>query len=403
MRKHSDMGPSAADRWMTCTASVQAIRELAERGAVPPRSDEDEGSAAEGTVAHAVREEALRTGSSPFDQVGRKITIGKHAIVVDEQMADDLVAGIDWLREQLDDIEVELQVRLDPWMPNQIGTLDAGGVARQGLLISNDFKYGIGNIVEAYENRQGRLYALGLWHRLGRPPVDGVLLVIDQPRRGGMKFWKCTVDDLLTFGDEVSATYLQIATGDVEFKPSAKACRYCPVKDTQDGCAAYDKFYANLLEEARSPLWGLIGGPRFLDPDRMHPAKRWDLVRHANEIKNWLDMLSAKSLDAALCGSPDPGSKAVDGKRGPRKITDPVAADRILFDALGTDAYQPIKLIGITEIERKLKPGIRKVGNPEAWNDLLAIIEQDDAKPVLADADDPREVYGSMVDLFDDL
>lgn len=387
---------------MTCTASVSAIRELRSRGAMPARDDAD-GSAAEGTVAHEVRETALRTGTSPFDQIGRKLTVDGHSYVVDEHMADHLVAGIDWLREQLEEIEVELRVRLDPWMPNQIGTLDAGGQPTFDLMLINDFKYGIGNYVEAERNKQVMLYALGYWHRLGRPDVGKVLITIDQPRRGGMRFWETDLEELRAFGDEVSAVYLRIATGDVEYQASPSACRWCPMKDSDVGCAAYDEMFLRLFRESLDPLTELLGAPRLRNPEHISPDLRRSIVQLGTPMKAWLDGIKKATVGDLLNGASFDGIKLVRERGGSRKYGDEARAATILMSALGLDAYQPAKLIGVTDAEKLLKPGVRKQGHPEAWAELTDLFDYGEDVLSAVPDDDPRPALIDLADEFDDL
>lgn len=401
MTKHTDMGPSGAARWMTCTASVPAIRDLRDRDALPER--EDAGEMAEGTAAHEVRETALKTGSSPFSQVGRVITIGKHTITVDEHMADHLVAGIDWLREQADDFDVELRVKLDPWMPNQIGTLDAGAHLITNVLLINDFKYGVGNPVYAENNKQVMLYALGYWHYLGRPNVDQVLISIDQPRRGGMKFWACTLDDLRDFGAEVSKVYLKIHTGDVEFKPSPEACQWCPVKDSLQGCAAYDEMFLELFKASLDPVADLLGEDKLRNPDHIDPELRVKIIDLAVDMKNWIDTIRTKTRETIMSGGQYPGIKLIKERNGKRSYSDEQRAASVLVNALGVDAFQPAKLIGITEAEKRLKPGVKKEGHPAAWAAISELLEHDDPVLAVVPEGDPRPPFIDYADEFDDL
>lgn len=402
MGAHAEFGPSAADRWMVCTASSDLIRRLRASGEIPP--DESSRFAAEGTAAHEIRERCLLNGTDPQDYLGEVLHADGYEFTVDEDMADALVPGIDWLRERLDHIDVEVRVRLDPWLPGQFGTMDSGGVFGDTLLVC-DFKYGAGVDVAAEGNRQMRFYALGYWHFLGRPAVKKVLMVIDQPRMGGLKFWEITLDELTAFGDEAAQVFLDIKAGRTEFHPSEKGCKWCPAKNTEGGCPAYNRWmldlYANAFDDEDAFSRG--AEPTFEHPDRITPERRWWIVRHAELARAWLAKLHEDSLRAALNGKPDPGSKAVVGRRGKRFLTDEKLAGDVLFDALGIDAYEPLELIGITEIEKRLKPGRRKPGYPEAWTKIQGIVDQAEGKPILVDASDERDAITPIVDQFDDL
>ena len=60
------LGASSAARWMNCPGSVQLAESL-------PEQDTTTKYAAEGTVAHALAELALRMGVDPVMYVGKKI------------------------------------------------------------------------------------------------------------------------------------------------------------------------------------------------------------------------------------------------------------------------------------------------------------------------------------------
>lgn len=400
---HAKLGPSGADRWMTCTASVALIDRLTRAGDIPERDSSI--YAAEGTVAHTIRENSLGLGVEAHSFIGQKMTADGFEFEVDEDMADHIQPGVDWLREMLPKIDIEIRVRLDPWLPGQFGTMDSGGIYVAGdALIVDDFKYGAGEPVSAIDNRQMRLYALGYWHHIGRPKVKKVLMVIDQPRAGGMKFWEITLDELLAFGREAADAYLRIKTGNVEFKPTVKGCRWCPVKRTRGGCPEYNREMHTIFAEAfAEEYFDLTGGPFFLDAGRITPEQRGRIALHADEAKKWIDKLCADSLAQAVEGDPDPRTKAVQGKRGARKISDTERAGEILFGALGMEAYKPLELIPLGEMEKRLKPSTRKPGHPEAWKLLEEMMAYGPAKPVLASEDDERAPYVPLADEFDDL
>lgn len=395
---HAKLGPSAADRWMTCTSSVALIDSLTEAGRI--KHDDSSIFAAEGTVAHEVRELCLSVGLDPHNFIGHVMSADGYTFTVDENMAAHLQPGIDWIREMTDSPDVEIRVDLGTWLPGQFGTCDTGWLVTTSLrstLYVSDLKYGMGENVDAVGNRQIRLYALGYWAHLGFPDVDEVVLHIDQPRKGGQKFWDISMADLLAFADEVKAAYEAILTGNTTFAPGTKACRWCPVKEV--GCPARDEWLLNLIADDHSAFDGPV--PKF--PSPITPARRWQILRHADDIRKWLTSLYEDSLHDALAGNPDPGSKVVEGDMGDRFFTDPEAAKNILVRALGRHAFKPRQIIGITEIEKHLKPGKKKQGNPQAWEALNELVDRPSGKPRLVPAEHPKPALEPVSDDdFDD-
>ena len=392
---HAKLGPSGADRWCQCTASVDLIDRLIEDGKVA--LDSTSVYAAEGTVAHEIREMCLNLGLDPHHFVGRVMSADGFTFTVGEDMASHLQTGIDWVREMTQAPDVEIRVDLSHWLPGQFGTCDTGWISG-GTLYVSDLKYGQGENVEAVGNRQIRIYALGYWAYKGFPHIDRVVLNIDQPRAGGMKFWEISADELFAFAkDEVVPAFAAIDSGETSFAPGSKACRWCPVKGV--GCPARDQWVLDMI--ATDPDAFNDDEPRF--PSVITPERRWHIVRHAKDIREWLAKLHDDSLTDALAGNPDPGSKAVEGDLGDRCFTDQEAAKLILVGALGRHAFKPRQIIGITDIEKHLKPGKKKQGNPEAWEALMELVTRAPGKPKLVSEDHPKQSISVDMDDFDDL
>jgi hypothetical protein len=427
---HARLGPSASARWMTCTASVRFVEELRFGGKVP--EDESSPWAAEGTVAHQIRAESLELGLDPHDFVGQFLHADGHTFQVTEEMAEYLLPGIDWVREQSDELHIETRVDLSSWLPGQFGTIDAGWLNTTSILTLgvSDLKFGM-MWVGAEANPQQMIYLLGLWDHLGRPEVERCLINIDQPRafgnseipeelrnvvqyndededisETGMKFWSLSFDDLLKFGERLRHVYNDIMTGQTKFAPSVKACTYCPARDANAksgylGCPAYNQWMMDIMLGAidfRNPY-----GPEMPDPVTFDAAKRYQIVRNSKAFIKWLGQLYGASMDAALAGNPDPGSKAVIGRRGHRFYKDEEAAKRVMVGAVGRAAFKPRTLIGITEAEKLLKPGRKKQGHPKAWVALQELLDQPAGKPVLVAVDDERQAIMPDDDEFDDL
>lgn len=420
MAAHAKLGPSSADRWMVCLPSVAFIDLLvgfgfAELGGSSVYADE-------GTAAHEVRELCLTLGLDPEHFLGMKIYVNGAPYEVTLGMCNFLQPGIDWIRTHTMSPDVEIRVNLSPWLPGQFGTMDGGWVTGDTLYAS-DLKYGQGEAVSAEDNRQQKLYALGYWHYLGRPAaVKKVVVCIDQPRAGGLKFWECSIEELIAFGEECAEVFVKLeeiyaqaediltvedfyARFKNSFQVTQKGCRWCKAKEPSRngaymGCPARNNFYTELFQ---GQFDDLDAEPVFPDPASFDAAKRYHIVRHAADAKKWLAAMHEASLAAALDGNPDPGSKAVTGQRGNRYFTDIVQVEVLLESALGLGAYKPKQLIGITDAEAALKPGRKKPGNKGVWEKLLALVDQPDGKPILVPAEDDRDAVKPLADMFDDL
>ena len=433
MAVHARLSPSGADRFMICTASVQLIEMLIARGELRESDMEGEVAeqiseeeiitqnvdqyqdvvldprresttfSAEGTVMHDIRANCLALDLDPHNFVGLTMSADGYSFTIDDDMADHLVEGIDWIRERAENPAVERKVSLNEWLPGNYGFCDTywldkvRGKSEAYDLYVSDFKFGIGEPVAAINNRQLRLYALGAWAELGFPKIRNVILNIDQPRAGGMKFWDnetpgnpLTFEKLMEFADEVRRVYARIEAGNVEFAPNSKSCRWCPVRKTSRGCNAFNLWMTSMIGSAVMDL--SVENPKFTDPAQMSRARRYYIVSQASKIREWLAKLHEESLNAAVAGDPDPGSKAIDGS-GRRYFTDEEKAAQIVEKALGEAAFKPKVLIGFTEIDKTMKPGRKKEGHPQAYADLLKLVGTKDGKPKLVPADHPAPAF----------
>lgn len=419
MAVHARLSPSGADRWMICSASVQLIQMLIERGelresdlegevaeqtseeeilaqqfdryqnvALDPTRESTEFSA-EGTVLHDVRANCLALDLDPHNFVGLTLSADGYSFTIDDDMADRLVEGIDWIRERATNPAIERKVNLNEWLPGNYGFCDTYWLDKKTLYVS-DFKNGIGEPVAALNNRQLRLYALGAWAELGFPEIKKIVLNIDQPRAGGMKLWEITFAELMEFANEVRRVYARIEAGNVEFAPNSKSCRWCPVRKTSRGCNAFNLWMTRMIGSAVMDL--SVENPKFTDPAQMSRARRYYIVSQAAKIREWLAKLHEESLNAAVAGDPDPGSKAIDGS-GRRYFTDEEKAAQIVEKALGEAAFKPKALICFTEIDKTMKPGRKKEGHPQAYADLLKLVATKDGKPKLVPADHPAPAF----------
>src|SRR5690625_5897994 len=118
---------------------------------------------------------------------------------------------------------------MDTWIPDQFGTVDTL-IVRPDLIIVNDFKGGRGVVVDADNNLQMMLYALGAWDQIARHKTEATdfLLVIDQPRvRGQGSEWRTTLRELLIFAEKAAAAALRTLDPNAELVPSIGGCRFC--------------------------------------------------------------------------------------------------------------------------------------------------------------------------------
>jgi len=202
---HSIFGPSSSAMWLYCSGSL--IANLLEPGG---------GSyeAAEGTVAHGIAEEWLKSGKRPRHRVGtvervtEKDQNGKEVhydVLITWTMLDHVQEYVDWCQMLPGDHFTETRVYFSEYMPipNQGGTADHAA-CEPGLLTVTDFKYGKGVEVTVVENTQGMLYALGFFLKYDHLyHFERIVIRICQPRMYNWGEWEISRAQLLAFAEFV--------------------------------------------------------------------------------------------------------------------------------------------------------------------------------------------------------
>lgn len=236
---HSVYSPSASEMTMTCEDSLW-LNVVAD--------DVQTYEAAEGTVAHALGEEWVKTDVRPDASIGLIDIVGDFEIEITEEMLDfvgDFHAlcqeAKEWAEYWASEQHVDIS-KLTP-IPDQGGTADFIAFRWQHMTII-DLKYGK-DPVFARENKQLRVYALGVffeWDWLYN--FQTIEIVICQPRvAGGITTWTITREELLAFADFAKEAWARTwqPREKLTRTPSTKGCRWCKVRAT---CPALYLFMA---------------------------------------------------------------------------------------------------------------------------------------------------------------
>lgn len=384
MAAHARLSPSSADRWMVCPGSV------AKSDKYP---NEETEFAAEGTVFHALAEDALLFGVNPRQFIGQKRQQGEFEFEITEEMVEHLEPGLDRLADLGGKLYIETKVDLGHWLPGQFGTLDVG-IIRPDEIVIFDWKYGQGVSVSPVDNTQLKIYALGFWENIAQHVTKATKfrIMIWQPRipMGGGE-WTTTLEELLAFGEEVRAAGVETYKENAPLVASEKGCYWCPAKND---CAAFAEYNLDLLGIHLDDLDALIEGGEDMplpDDDSLTPEQRTYIIRHTKMITGWLDGLHARVLTDYQHGRPTPGMKAVSGRRPARAFTDVDTVVPIIKQYI--DDPFTHKLMSPAQVE--------KVAGKRAMSELEEHIQQGDAKPVLVSEADPRPALPPIVDLLD--
>lgn len=395
---HATLSPSGAERWSTCPASVQL-----EAGYPDSSSD----YADEGTAAHAVAEMALREGKDAMAYKGRRIPVraGK-TVEVTADMATEVQKYIDYVRDVAAGHELLLEQRLgiSRWVPEAFGTSDAVILREDGELHICDLKFGRGVKVDAEENKQMILYALGALDQFAvLMDFERVRMTIHQPRLNHVSEWAITVDELRERGARLKEAadraylYVDSETPPVpsDFGPSEKACRFCKAR-AKCPAAAAEVVVTVSRNIAATPDDFEVVPPQgdLAAPDL------GVLMGRVDEIEAWCKAVRAETERRLLLGEAVDGFKLVLGRAGPRKWTSEQEAEELLKAMrLKSDEMYDKKVISPTTAEKLLKD------TPRRWAKAQALITKSEGSPSVAPASDKRPalVIKPAADDFDDV
>lgn len=383
---HSCFAPSASAMWLGCPGSL--IPNLL--------ADDDSGyEAAEGTVAHEIGEQWLKTGKKPKHRIGEvaKITNGMGTVFeveITHTMLDFVEQYVDWCRMLPGHHHVEVRVDFSPLtpIPNQRGTSDHIACTSKRLTVT-DLKYGTGVQVFAEKNTQGLLYAYGAflefddWYEF-----EEIEIRICQPRLDHFDIYLVTREQLLSFGEYVKRRAVLAWKLDAPRKPSAKACQWCRVKANcgaiakmQEDLAVYASFEEgeDVMEDEITDLKARIDTGKFRLT--MRPAAELSVAQMAHMLKYrrlseiWWNTLADRLTELAQGGTEVPGYKLVEGRSNRKYISDSAAVERYEELGLSVDEMFNAEVITLTAAEDVL----RKKGHKR--KDIPALLDRIVYKP----------------------
>ncbi|WP_262931482.1 DUF2800 domain-containing protein [Escherichia coli] len=405
---HALLSPSGAKKWLSCAASLACEKDI------PNTSGK---AAVLGTAMHTIAEMHLNqyikgtalplereVGAYVLDegkgQIKALISPMKGAVLITADMIEQVRKYTDYCKAIIDvatyaklEMRVNLTEVLHPGYihsPNgrqeeiqTFGTADLVAVQElantdEHMLIIGDLKTGR-HRVEAKENKQLMLYALGVYRRLKRRyNITTVRLVIFQPYAGGASEWDISVEGMELFAkfaqkrallalDAYSRGKKNLKASD--FKPSVDGCQWCRFSEQ---CAARTKTVNAVLAEELEDDCALELTPEQLVAE----YEKLPLLRqHIDKVE--------KAMAAALhSGKKVPGYKLVEGHPGNRAWKDTDA----VFEKYGT-MLQKVVLMTPTEAVKIV---------PE--EELKDFITRKPGAPCVATADDKRPEWNQVTE-----
>lgn len=380
-RDHALLGPSSAYQWTACTPSARLSEGI---------PDTESEAAGEGTLAHELAELKLRNYFYSVDFGKRKLAAAvkklKENLLWDDEMmgyTDDYldyvrVAALSFPTEPT--VAIEKKVDISEYVPECFGTADClliGG----GVIHVIDFKYGKSpsGRVEAENNLQMQLYALGAWtasRMLYR--VDRVRMSIVQPRLpDGITEWEIPLEKLLETGEWIRERAQLAWKGEGEYHPDEKTCRFCRAKGR---CRARAE---KNIELAFAPAKGKL-------PPLITNEEMGKYLLQGQDVAKWLSDLEDCALRECLAGRQVPGWKAVEG-RSTRKWTDMDAAfGRLVESGIDEAVLWERKPLTLAQVEKI-------VGKKDFAECVGGYVVKEPGKPALVQENDKRPAVTNRV------
>lgn len=359
---------------MNCPGSVQAEDEFLK---AHPETETTSVFAEEGSRAHEVAEQTLNVmrdephmSASMFEG---QVVRGE---VVSTEMCDYVQEYVDYICDISNDenavILVEERVSLEPVVPGGFGTCDVILMDKDGINIV-DLKYGKGVRVDATNNTQLMLYALGFVLESRAiydfPDEMKVILHIAQPRLHHFDTWGITVADLLLWGNDVAAMAQAALQPNAPRIAGDSQCRWCKAKPN---CRALQQHTEKVIGADFDELESIA------DIETLTRSEMRRILDGAGLITDYIKAVREHAFREIIAGKPFDGYKVVEG-RSNRKWK-PEAEDE-LVKHLGDDAYSK-KLLGVTEASKKLGKDV-----------VAPLLTKPRGAPTLAPESDKRDSY----------
>ena len=360
MSDHAVLSASGAHRWLNCLPSARLELEFV---------NNESSAAAEGTAAHALCEHKLKKALHMRSK--RPVSVYNS-----DEMEEHSDAYVEFVMEQLElakqsctDPLILIEQRLDfsCYVPHGFGTGDCIIIADKKLHII-DFKYGMGVLVDAVDNPQMKLYALGaleIYDSLY--DIEEVSMTIFQPRRENVSTWTIRVEDLKDWAEkELKPRAKKAYDGEGEYLPG-EWCTFC---------RAAVKCRARAEEKLK------LAQSEFKLPPLLTDSEIEEVLSKLSDLTKWANEIIAYATDAAVNhGKEWHGFKVVEG-RSVRKFKDEDAVAEVAKANGYKDIFRQ-SLITLTEMERLM-------GKAKFEKILGDLIYKPPGKPTLVPLSDKR-------------
>jgi hypothetical protein len=368
---HARLSASSAHRWLACPGSVAA----------GTGKNSSSIYAAAGTFAHEIGAACLADASkSPSDWFLQKKTIDGFEVECDMEMVSAVDDYLDAVNDDMVEgdymwIEMPLLAALQKVDPDLGGTADYVRYrpSTKHLRVF-DFKFGSGTFVDADDNEQMKIYALGAMLESKTAPSE-VQVTIVQPRFEGAKpirSWSFPGHEILDFAGDIRVAAVKSRQEGAPLV-AGDHCKFCPASKD---CVELEKRQHAILVADFAAL------------PQVAPAKLAQALADIPLVKERIRAIEEHAYALATAGTDIPGFKLVD-KVARRKWKN--AGDVIVWaQANAIDPYAPKELLSVAQLEKKLGESAPKGKKKEAGKVLEPFVVKESSGTALVPISDAR-------------
>lgn len=330
-KHHALLSASSANRWLSAPPLPRLEQYF-------PHSTSN--AAAERTAAHALGEykihrllgDKFKRPSSDYQSDEMESLTGDYASYVMEQYEQ--------AKEYAPDATIRVEQKLDfsKYVPEGFGTGDCV-IVSDHLLHIIDFKYGKGVRVEAKNNPQMKLYAIGALEMFGNLyNVDEIETTIFQPRMANISTWAINAKQLMHWANTELKQKAELAfagKGTIRYGPW---CQF-------SAC--------NAVLRARYDYHHKLTRFQLCSPNLLTDKEVTEILEHIDDLNRWAHEVKDYAADLAINhGKQWPGYKIVEG-RSVRHYKNEAAVAKIA-EANGYHNIYQKNLLPITKLEKQL-------------------------------------------------
>lgn len=374
---HAILAPSSASRWLTCTPSARLELQF------PDRAGQ---AAEEGTLAHKLGEILIQRDLGLIDKVAYAYYVTpviNDPLYTPEMMGymEDYAAFVierfNAAKALTPDAILEQEVKLDMtrYIPEGSGTGD-NVIIGEPMLEIIDLKYGKGVRVEAEDNAQMKLYALGALDKYDwLYNIQTVRMTIYQPRIDNVSTWEISVTDLRQWADTVLKHRAALAFEGKGVFITGEHCQFCKAKAV---CKANADYQMEIVKDD------------FADPVLISDEQIVDIINRHKGFLSWIKSVNEHALRLAITeGKKWPGLKLVEG-RSNRIYSDEGLVVQMIVDAgFKEEQLYTKKILGVTAMQGFLTKKVFDIL-------VTPLIVKPPGKPALAAENDKRPELNSL-------